>query len=83
MATKQSAEAKRTRLALPKAGKRYPFCNECGWRKGGIDSWNGHSCKCGHTAPSVETCGTCGGLGTVPYNIGSQPCPTCDGSGLK
>ena len=26
-------------------------------------------------------CGTCGGLGTVPYNIGSQRCPNCKGRG--
>ena len=24
-----------------------PWCKECGWRKGGVDSWNGVSCKCG------------------------------------
>lgn len=27
----------------------HPFCNTCGWRKGGLDSWNGSSCKCGHS----------------------------------
>jgi hypothetical protein len=25
-----------------------PYCNDCGWRKGGRDSWNGVACKCGH-----------------------------------
>lgn len=25
----------------------HPFCNKCGWRKGGVDSWNGRACKCG------------------------------------
>lgn len=24
-----------------------PFCQRCGWRKGGTDSWNGKACKCG------------------------------------
>jgi hypothetical protein len=24
----------------------YPFCTVCGWRKGGIDSWDGYRCKC-------------------------------------
>ena len=31
-----------------------PFCKVCGWRKGGVDSWNGVSCKCGHTAQPIE-----------------------------
>ena len=25
----------------------HPYCRECGWRKGGLDSWNGKACKCG------------------------------------
>jgi hypothetical protein len=25
----------------------HPFCNICGWRKGGPDSWDGRACKCG------------------------------------
>lgn len=29
----------------------HPFCNTCGWRKGGVDSWNGRACKCGHSEP--------------------------------
>lgn len=28
----------------------HPYCNKCGWRKGGIDSWNGRACKCGNSA---------------------------------
>lgn len=28
----------------------HPFCNRCGWRKGGVDSWDGERCKCGHAA---------------------------------
>lgn len=31
-----------------------PFCNVCGWRKGGIDSWSGTACKCGHSEPVIE-----------------------------
>jgi len=26
----------------------HPGCSVCGWRKGGIDSWDGARCKCGH-----------------------------------
>jgi hypothetical protein len=28
----------------------HPFCNKCGWRMGGVDSWDGHRCKCGNSA---------------------------------
>jgi hypothetical protein len=24
----------------------HPFCQVCGWRKAGTDSWDGHGCKC-------------------------------------
>lgn len=27
-----------------------PFCHTCGWRKGGLDSWDGNACKCGYRA---------------------------------
>jgi len=27
-----------------------PMCNTCGWRKGGLDSWNGRACKCGNSS---------------------------------
>lgn len=30
-----------------------PFCKVCGWRKGGIDSWDGAACKCGLTEPPI------------------------------
>lgn len=30
-----------------------PFCKSCGWRKGGIDSWNGVACKCGFNEPPI------------------------------
>lgn len=32
-----------------------PFCKECGWRKGGPDSWNGVTCKCGETEPVLTS----------------------------
>ena len=32
----------------------HPYCNDCGWRKGGLDSWNGVTCKCGHVAPTFS-----------------------------
>jgi hypothetical protein len=25
----------------------HPACHKCGWRMGGVDSWNGSTCKCG------------------------------------
>lgn len=35
----------------------HPFCNVCGWRKGGLDSWNGRACKCGDMSPPfTELC---------------------------
>lgn len=39
----------------PEARTLHPYCNTCGWRKGGLDSWNGRACKCGHSAPAFET----------------------------
>ena len=32
----------------------HPFCNVCGWRKGGIDSWDGRACKCGLSMLPME-----------------------------
>lgn len=32
----------------------HPFCGTCGWRKGGIDSWDGKRCRCRHYAPAIE-----------------------------
>lgn len=32
----------------------HPFCNTCGWRKGGLDSWNGNACKCGYFEPTFR-----------------------------
>lgn len=36
----------------------HPYCNVCGWRKGGRDSWDGKACKCGDTAPMITLVGT-------------------------
>lgn len=33
---------------------QHPYCQTCGWRKGGVDSWNGDTCKCGHSAPAIK-----------------------------
>lgn len=60
----------------------HPYCRVCGWRKGGVDSWDGKTCKCKLRAEAYHRCSTCAGLGTVPYDLGSQACPSCDGSGL-
>jgi DnaJ-class molecular chaperone len=62
--------------------EKYPVCQICGWRKGGTDQWDRGACECGLRAMPYFRCSTCAGLGTVPYNIGSQPCGSCDGSGL-
>jgi hypothetical protein len=72
------------RIALQNgsATNKRPFCRVCSWRKGGADSWDGRACKCGLSSLPYFTCDVCHGLGTVPYDIGSQPCPSCDGSGL-
>jgi len=32
----------------------HPHCQRCGWRKGGIDSWNGNACKCGLWEPPIQ-----------------------------
>ena len=31
-----------------------PYCQVCGWRKGGPDSWNGVTCKCGYNDPPIR-----------------------------
>jgi hypothetical protein len=33
----------------------HPYCRTCGWRKGGLDSWDGKACKCGHREQPIET----------------------------
>lgn len=37
----------------PQTHKVSPFCKDCGWRKGGVDSWDGLACKCGHSEPAI------------------------------
>ena len=32
----------------------HPYCQKCGWRKGGRDSWDGLKCKCGEYAPPIK-----------------------------
>lgn len=32
----------------------HPWCSDCGWRKGGVDSWDGRACKCGLREPPIE-----------------------------
>lgn len=32
----------------------HPFCQRCGWRKGGQDSWDGKACKCGEYEPPIK-----------------------------
>lgn len=32
----------------------HPFCNVCGWRKGGLHCWDKNKCKCGHYEPSFR-----------------------------
>lgn len=34
-----------------------PYCSVCGWRKGGLDSWDGSRCKCGHSSPLIDMIG--------------------------
>lgn len=45
----------------------HPYCQKCGWRKGGVDSWNGKACKCGEYAPPITL--VCDDLliGPLPY----------------
>lgn len=31
-----------------------PICHVCGWRKGGVDSWDGKACKCGLSEPARD-----------------------------
>lgn len=42
-------------LSKPTPTTLHPYCYTCGWRKGGMDSWDGRACKCGHAAPPIET----------------------------
>jgi hypothetical protein len=31
-----------------------PYCQDCGWRRGGPDSWDGARCKCGVSSPTFS-----------------------------
>ncbi len=62
--------------------KRHPYCRKCGWRRGGVDSWDGLRCKCGIAEPAFDWCEVCCGLGATPRDIGTEPCRNCGGSGL-
>lgn len=53
----------------------HPFCRKCGWRRGGVDSWDGRACKCGVSELPYQPCASCGGAG-------GAACTGCDGSGL-
>jgi hypothetical protein len=39
--------------AITQGKPKHPWCRKCGWRKGGVDSWNGKTCKCGDYAPPL------------------------------
>jgi len=42
-------------IATDKRGnKLHPLCKSCGWAKGGVDSWNGHACKCKLSEPPIQ-----------------------------
>lgn len=44
-----------TQTATDKFGNLiHPFCKGCGWRQGGVDSWDGKACKCGITALAIQ-----------------------------
>lgn len=32
----------------------HPLCRRCGWAMGGLGSWNGTACKCGHQSPPMQ-----------------------------
>lgn len=36
----------------------HPYCKACGWRKGGVDSWDGFNCKCGFSEPAITNVDT-------------------------
>jgi hypothetical protein len=59
----------------PQKKPLHPFCRKCGWRRGGVDSWDGHACKCKISEPAYQHCTECEGKGLAS-------CGTCDGSGL-
>lgn len=42
-----------TPQADAKPAALHPYCQVCGWRKGGVDSWDGKACKCRHSEPPM------------------------------
>lgn len=50
----------------------HPYCNTCGWRKGGPDAWRGNACKCGLWEPPMAPT-------TVlhPCDVNQPPVLTC------
>jgi len=47
----------------------HPFCNVCGWRKGGLDSWDGRRCKCGHYEPPFPQSSDVTPIGPAPSGL--------------
>ena len=52
MTTTVRAEETMTTETKATVGPKHPYCQLCGWRKGGVDSWDGKRCKCGLHAPA-------------------------------
>jgi tRNA(Ile2) C34 agmatinyltransferase TiaS len=42
------------RSLTPEQQALHPACSQCGWRMGGVDSWDGTRCKCGKTSLSFR-----------------------------
>src|SRR6516165_10800003 len=53
----------------------HPFCSTCGWRKGGIDSWDGRRCKCGHS--ELPMVGDADFEERTGFFVCAGSCPTC------
>lgn len=56
MDTKFTAEQRDLAVGIPENElDLHPFCNVCGWRKGGLHQWDKNACRCGHYMPSFRT----------------------------
>ncbi len=52
----------------------HPYCQVCGWRKGGQDSWDGLACKCKLSAPPFPPMEECNNvLPLTPIPKGTTP----------